>query len=505
MTVRLLLMSCAAIFTVTADAHGVSEEASTRSMVNEQVQNRGAGKDNWWDKLPRPEWSEFERIDQDQEWFEVYRVADGVFAIYEPGQFEEVISFLITGENRALLFDTGLGIGDMKRVVEQLTDLEIVVLNSHTHYDHIGGNHQFETIYGRDTEYTRGRAAGSPPEAVAEFLREGWVWKPLPESFVVEDFRSRPFKITRVIDEGDVIDLGGRKLEILSTPGHAPDAICLLDRDNRMLLTGDSFYLAPLYTHLEGSDFLDYAKTAARLAGLAADIDAALTSHNVPVVEPQYMTALGDAFAAIEGGTAGDYVVSDGFREYRFDGFSIIVDARGPAFDCSAAEHEIEDLVCDNPALSAMDRRLAEVYGQALAVLDDVADSAEATRYLKAEQRGWIKGRNECWKAADKVGCARQGYQRRIAELQTRYFLVDVGNPVFFKCDDNSEIAATFVPTDLPTVRLERGDSVKVGWQVPAASGAKYEADFGVTFWTRGDEATVNWPQDTHISCTIRR
>jgi membrane-bound inhibitor of C-type lysozyme len=57
----------------------------------------------------------------------------------------------------------------------------------------------------------------------------------------------------------------------------------------------------------------------------------------------------------------------------------------------------------------------------------------------------------------------------------------------------------------LPTVRLERGDSVKVGWQVPAASGAKYEADFGVTFWTRGDEATVNWPQDTHISCTIRR
>ena len=111
MTVRLLLMSCAAIFTVTADAHGVSEEAPTVSAVNEQVQNRGAGKDNWWDKLPRPEWSEFERIDQDQEWFEVYRVADGVFAIYEPGQFEEVISFLITGEDRALLFDTGLGIG----------------------------------------------------------------------------------------------------------------------------------------------------------------------------------------------------------------------------------------------------------------------------------------------------------------------------------------------------------------------------------------------------------
>ena len=100
---------------------------------NEQVQNRGANKDNWWDKLPRPEWASFERIDQDQDWFEVYLVADDVYAIYEPGQFEEVMSFLIIGDKNALLFDTGLGIGDIRRVVEQLTELDIIVLNSHTH------------------------------------------------------------------------------------------------------------------------------------------------------------------------------------------------------------------------------------------------------------------------------------------------------------------------------------------------------------------------------------
>ena len=143
MIVRLLLIACAAILAVTTEAHGISEEGATRSASNGQVQNRGAGKDNWWDNLPRPEWSTFEHIDQDQDWFDVYRIADGIFAIYESGQFEEVISFLVTGDDRALLFDTGLGIGDMTRVVEQLTDLEIVVLNSHTHYDHIGGNYQF--------------------------------------------------------------------------------------------------------------------------------------------------------------------------------------------------------------------------------------------------------------------------------------------------------------------------------------------------------------------------
>ena len=311
--------------TVESDA----PQGTTAPVVNnEQVQNRGAGKDNWWDKLPRSAWSAFEKIDQDQDWFEVYRVADGIYAIYEPGQFEEVISFLIEGDNRALLFDTGLGIGNMRRVVEQLTDLDIIVLNSHTHYDHIGGNYQFEIIYAMDTEYTHGRAQGSSHEAVAEFLSDGWVWKDLPPEFVAGEFRSHPFTISKIVGEGDTIDIGGRTLEILATPGHAPDSICLIDRENRILFTGDTFYLAPLYTHIAAADFDDYARTAARLAGLANSIDAALTSHNVPVVDASYMTALGQAFADIQSGAASDYTVSDGHREYQFDGFSVIVKDR---------------------------------------------------------------------------------------------------------------------------------------------------------------------------------
>ena len=304
-------------------------EASRQAPVadNEQVQARGANKDNWWDKLPRPEWAAFERIEQDQDWFEVYRVADDVYAIYEPGQFEEVMSFLIVGDDRALLFDTGLGIGDMRRVVDQLTDRDVVVLNSHTHYDHIGGNYQFDTIYGRDTAYTRRRAAGSDAAAVAGFLREGWVWKDLPPGFNPADYRSRPFDVTRIVDEGDSIDLGGRELEIINTPGHAPDSICLLDRQNRLLFTGDTFYLAPLYTHLDGSDFDAYAASAERLAGLVREFDAAMTSHNVPKVDSRYMTELHDAFVAIESGTAENVTVSDGYREYDFGDFSIIVRA----------------------------------------------------------------------------------------------------------------------------------------------------------------------------------
>ncbi|MEE8345050.1 MAG: MBL fold metallo-hydrolase [Woeseiaceae bacterium] len=289
-----------------------------------QVQNRGAGTSNWWDKLPRPEWSKYEQVAVGDNWFEVYRIIDGVFAIYEPGQFEEVISFLISGEDNALLFDTGLGIGHMRSVVDQLTNLDVIVLNSHTHYDHIGGNYQFKTIYAMDTEFTRRRALGLPHEHVAEFVSEGWVWKPLPDSFIRDKYHSHPFAINRFVAEGAVIDIGGRQLEILETPGHAPDSICLIDRENRILFTGDTFYLAPLYTHVDGSDFADYAKSAARLAGLAGEIDIAITSHNVPVVDGSYMIALGRAFEEVKAGTA-EYVMTDGNREYQFDGFSVIV------------------------------------------------------------------------------------------------------------------------------------------------------------------------------------
>jgi glyoxylase-like metal-dependent hydrolase (beta-lactamase superfamily II) len=316
-----------AVLMIAAGCGGSGNDPQDASLVsdNEQVQNRGAGKDNWWDSLPRPEWGRFEKVPTDQTWFEVYRLMDGIYAIYEPGQFEEVISFLIEGDDNALLFDTGLGIGDIRSVVQQLTDRDIIVMNSHTHYDHIGGNYQFETIYGMDTPFTRSRAQGSPHEAVAEFLTEGWVWKELPVGFVAAEYRSHPFMISRIVGEGDTIDVGGRILEILVTPGHAPDSICLLDRENRLLFTGDTFYLAPLYTHLEGSDFDDYARTAARLAGLAPSIDSALTSHNVPLVDASYMTALGQAFDDIRSGAASDYTISDGNREYHFAGFSIIV------------------------------------------------------------------------------------------------------------------------------------------------------------------------------------
>lgn len=320
--VALLVFGLACRTGESTEAPPTSEEPATSD--NQEVRNRGEGKDRWWDALPREAWSRFPRTDQSRPWFEVYEIRPGVLAIYEPGQFEEVVSYLVVGSERALLFDSGLGIGDMRGLVDELTDKDVIVLNSHTHYDHVGGNHAFENVYGTSLDYTRKNAMGRPHEEVAEFVGEGWIWKETPEGFAADDYVSRPFTITETVEDGEVLSLGGVELEVLATPGHAPDSLCLLDRERGLLFTGDTFYPAPLYVHLPGSSFEDYERSAARLAALADAVDVVLPGHNEPTMPGAELSAFSEAFGAMREDRV-PFVVTDGNREYDFGRFSILV------------------------------------------------------------------------------------------------------------------------------------------------------------------------------------
>jgi glyoxylase-like metal-dependent hydrolase (beta-lactamase superfamily II) len=291
------------------------------------IEGRGSQVAAWNETLPRPEWDAFDRVLPAEDWFEVYRIGSGLYAIYEPGQFEEVISFLVLGSDRALLFDTGLGIGNIKNVAAQITGLDILVVNSHSHYDHIGGNFAFDDIAGPDIAYARERAKGAPNADVREFVSDDSVWKTMPDGTNADTYETKPYAVTQSLADGEMIDLGGVTLEVMLTPGHAPDALVLFDRANRRLFVGDTFYLAPLYTHLEGSDFETYRATAKRLAVLAPEIDQLMTAHNVPIADSRYLVEMRNAFDAIAAGDA-DYVETDGAYEYAFDGFSIIAPPR---------------------------------------------------------------------------------------------------------------------------------------------------------------------------------
>jgi glyoxylase-like metal-dependent hydrolase (beta-lactamase superfamily II) len=278
----------------------------------------------WCSSLPRPGYAGLERVSVPDDWFEVYRIRPGVFAIYEPHQYEEVISYLIVGTKKALLFDTGLGIGNIRKVVASLTSLPITVLNSHTHFDHIGDNWQFEEILGVESAYTRGNTNGATHDQLRDVVVPARFCGRPPAGFDPDRYAIPPFKISGFVKDGNVIDLGGRQLQVLFTSGHTPDSLCLWDRQNRLLFTGDTFYAGPIFLYVPETNPGNYRRSVERLVSIEPMLDLLLPSHNFPAEKPEMLLKLKAAFDRVDSGKA-HYTITDGRREYKFDGFSLLL------------------------------------------------------------------------------------------------------------------------------------------------------------------------------------
>ena len=180
--------------------------------------------------------------------------------------------------------------------------------------------------------------------------------------------------------------------------------------------------------------------------------------------------------------------------------------ALAPSFDCAEASGEIEELICVTPELAALDLRLDSVWQEVESRLADDSWPESERALIRAEQRGWIGGRNDCWKAADPQACATDEYVRRTVSLQAQFGLVQGRAPTFWSCEGNlaNEFVLTFFPTDPQSVRVERGDQQEVMIQVRAASGGRYRGAFGKEVWVQGEEGTFVWPQDDTLSCELR-
>ena len=282
-----------------------------------------AQKPQWCQNLPRPVYSKLERVQIADPWFEVYRIHPGLFAIYEPHQAEEVISYLIVGTSKALLFDTGMGISNIQAVVAGLTKLPVSVVNSHTHNDHVGDNWRFSDVYGMDTDFTRANARGSKEDAQAE-LGPDQLCGALPAGFDAKSYSVKPFHITRWLHDGANIDLGGRSLKVIATPGHTPDAISLLDEKNGLLFTGDTFYLGPIWLFRPETDLDAYVVSVQKLAAMVPRLQLLLPAHNTPVADPSYLPKVVTAMQQVRRGEVKS-IPKDGKREFIFDGFSFLM------------------------------------------------------------------------------------------------------------------------------------------------------------------------------------
>jgi glyoxylase-like metal-dependent hydrolase (beta-lactamase superfamily II) len=291
---------------------------------------------NWWDILPREVYSGLELVETSQPWYSVYRIHDWLYALYEDGQYDEALMYLVVGEERAAVIDGGTGIGRLDRLVEELTDKPYFLLLTHTHNDHIGGCKDLEEIALFDDVMSRESSEnGLGRDKMGEMLEPGAVIKPLPEEFDPDNFYAPPYKVTHWLKDGETIDLGGRKLEVVYTPGHSSDHICLLDRDARYLFTGDIYYTGGVTSYLPGSNLDDFVDSCKRLVDLMPFYDYLMSAHNEPLVEKEQIMEMYQAAKGIRDNSFTNYTklrsIASNYdvfiRRYKFHRFSLSVRA----------------------------------------------------------------------------------------------------------------------------------------------------------------------------------
>jgi glyoxylase-like metal-dependent hydrolase (beta-lactamase superfamily II) len=138
------------------------------------------------------------------------------------------------------------------------------------------------------------------------------------------EYRHPVWRATGHLRDGERLELGGRMLEVLSTPGHTPDSICLLDRANGLLFTGDSYYSGEIYLWSPETSVVDYTASVERLAALEPLLTHVLPAHGRPIVEPARLGELQEALASIRTGLAEAEPAPEGRLLYRFEHFSIV-------------------------------------------------------------------------------------------------------------------------------------------------------------------------------------
>lgn len=230
------------------------------------------------------------------DWFTVERLDADTFAVSEYRHWEETHFYLVCGRERALLIDTGLGVADLRAAVEELTDLPVTAAVTHVHWDHIGGLRRFPDFCApaAEADWLRGDFP-LPIAAVRRMLAERCE---LPDGFDAESYELFRGEPARLLADGDVIDLGGRRLEALHTPGHSPGHLCFWEAERGYLFTGDLAYRGTLYANYPSTDPQAYLASLERVAALP--VKRIFPGHHALDAEPELLARMRDALRSLD-------------------------------------------------------------------------------------------------------------------------------------------------------------------------------------------------------------
>lgn len=222
-----------------------------------------------------------------------------------------------------------------------------------------------------------------------------------------------------------------------------------------------------------------------------------------PLPAPPAPDETGPGWIEIWNGTENFFALENGQPEARLEFCHdlALLEAPSQSVDCAAAASGMPRLICETPQLSAIDNDLALV----LEATQDNIDAADLPA-LTADQEGWSAGRDTCLDASAPIDCLMPLYQARIAYLGARYGQASAGAELLYACEggDIGELRVTPFDTDPASVTLTDGAQSVTMLQTVAASGARYMAPDGAIFWSKGNEAMLEWPAGSDSHCVLR-
>lgn len=207
-------------------------------------------------------------------WFEHRAIDDGLTLIWEP-YVTSLVRYNIwhvRGRDRDMLVDTGMGMGSLKGAISHMLDKPVLAVASHCHFDHIGSHHEFDEriVHAGDADILA--APTRDNTVIAPFVDDITITALPHAGYDIATYEIKAAPATRVVEDGDVIDLGDRVFEVIHLPGHSPGSMGLWETASGPLFTGDAIYDGELLDSLYHSDVPDYLETLERLRALPARV-----------------------------------------------------------------------------------------------------------------------------------------------------------------------------------------------------------------------------------------
>ena len=230
------------------------------------------------------------------DWFTIDRLDADSSIISEYRHWEETHCYLLNGAERSLLIDTGLGICNIADEVKKLTDKPVTAVATHIHWDHIGGHKYYPDFYAHRAEldWLQG-GFPLPLDAIKGMVVDRCA---LPEGYDVDSYEFFQGTPTRLLEDGDEIDLGGRVIRALHTPGHSPGHLCFWEPARGYLFTGDLVYKDTLFAYYPSTDPEAYLASLEKVAALP--VKRVFPAHHSLDVQPELLTRMRDAFRALK-------------------------------------------------------------------------------------------------------------------------------------------------------------------------------------------------------------